>query len=130
MTNSPPGAGAVAITDVFLATFNASNPNEHAATLAYPHVRLASNAVRIWETLDEGIAAMSVAMPALQRSGWHHSSWDHRTVIHATDEKVHLDVQFRRFRVDDSLIGVYPAIYVVVATPDGWRIQCRSSFAP
>jgi hypothetical protein len=56
--------------------------------------------------------------------------WDHRRVIHAGADKVHLDVQFTRYRADDSVIGVYPAVYVIVRTDEGWRIQARSSFAP
>jgi hypothetical protein len=97
-------AGAMAVTDAFLATFNAGDARGHAETLGYPHVRL--------------------------RAGWDHSEWDHRRVIQGTDDKVHLDVQFTRYRADGSVIGVYPAVYVVVLEDAGWRIQCRSSFAP
>lgn len=125
-----PSAGALAITDTFLATFNAADAEDHARTLAYPHIRLAGATVRIWPTLQDGITAMQAAIPALQRAGWDHSRWDRRRVVQAGEDKVHLDVQFSRFRADSSLIGTYEAIYVVVATADGWRIQCRSSFAP
>jgi hypothetical protein len=122
---------AVAVTDAFLATFNAGDARGHAETLAYPHVRLARGAVRIWASIDEAVPAMEAAMAALRdRAGWHHSVWDHRNVIHSGDDKVHLDVQFTRYRADDSVIGVYPAVYVIVRTDGGWRIQCRSSFAP
>lgn len=121
---------ALSVTDAFLASFNAADPVSHARTLAYPHVRLASGSVRIWQDLEEAVAAMTLAIGALQQAGWDHSVWDHRNVIHAREDKVHLDVQFSRFRADGSLIGEYPAVYVVVATDDGWRIQCRSSFAP
>jgi hypothetical protein len=94
-------------------------------------VRLASGAVRIWQDVEEATAFMAAAIPALrERAGWHHSEWDHRQVIHATVDKVHLDVQFTRYRADGSVIGVYPAVYVVVLEDAGWRIQCRSSFAP
>jgi len=68
----------------------------------------------------------------LARAGadWHHSEWDFRNVIAAGPAKVHLDVQFTRYREDDSVIGVYPAVYVVVNQDGRWGIQCRSSFAP
>jgi hypothetical protein len=123
--------GAVAVTTAFLDTFNAGDARGHAETLAYPHVRLASGTVRIWDDVDEATAAMALAIPMLrERAGWDRSEWDHRRVVHAGDDKVHLDVQFTRYRADGSVIGVYPAIYVVVRTGDGWRIQCRSSFAP
>jgi len=124
------GRAAIATTDVFLDTFNLGDARGHAETLAYPHVRLASGRVRVWPTLAEGVAAMEQAIPALRDAGWDHSEWDHRDVIHAAEGKVHLDVQFTRYRGDGSVIGVYPAVYVVIEEDGRWLIQCRSSFAP
>ncbi len=121
---------ATATTDAFLSTFNDYNARGHAATLAYPHVRLASGRVRIWESIDEATAAMEQGIAALRASGWDHSVWDHRNVIHVGEAKVHLDVQFTRYREDGSVIGVFPAVYVIVEQDDRWLIQCRSSFAP
>jgi hypothetical protein len=121
---------AMSVTDAFLATFNAQDPKGHAETLAYPHIRLASGRVRVWETIEEGVASMERAMPALRNAGWDHSEWDHRRVIHEREDKVHLDVQFTRYRADGSVIGVYPAVYVIVLQDGRWLIQCRSSFAP
>lgn len=124
-------AGAMKVTDDFLSTFNALDAAGHAATLGYPHVRFASNTVRIWQDEDEATEAMTTSMTLLRdRVGWDHSRWDHRKVIHEHPDKVHLDVQFTRYRADGSVIGVYPAVYVTVATEGGWRIQARSSFAP
>ena len=130
-----PLAGALAVTDAFLSTFNALDAEGHAATLAYPHVRLASGRVRVWQTLDEAAEAMSTNMSLLrERVGWDHSKWDHRRLIHSSEDKVHLDVCFTRYRADGSVIGVYPAVYVVVAgdagAGAGWLVQARSSFAP
>src|SRR3954451_17391146 len=94
-------AGAMAVTGDFLDSFNRYDAAAHAATLAFPHIRLASGQIRIWQTLEEGVAAMEQNIPLLrERAGWHHSEWDHRRVIHAADTKVHLDVQFTRYRVD------------------------------
>jgi hypothetical protein len=124
-------SAAMATADEFLATFNALDAAGHAATLAYPHVRLASGTVRIWETIDEATAVMTKNMALIrERLGWDHSEWDHKKLIHAGDGKVHLDVQFTRYRADGSVIGIYPAVYVVVETDAGWKIQARSSYAP
>jgi hypothetical protein len=73
---------------------------------------------------------MEQAIAALRMVGWDHSVWDHRRVIHSRLDKVHLDVQFTRYRKDGSVIGVYPAVYVVVSQSATWLIQARSSFAP
>ncbi|HVM52830.1 MAG TPA: hypothetical protein VM262_06500 [Acidimicrobiales bacterium] len=124
-------SAAMATADEFLATFNALDAPGHAATLAYPHVRLASGTVRIWETIEEATAQMETNMALIrERLGWDHSTWDHKRLIHAGDRKVHLDVQFTRWRGDGSVIGVYPAVYVVVDTGARWAIQARSSYAP
>ena len=124
-------AAALAVTDRFLATFNARDAAGHAATLAYPHVRLASGTIRLWQDEAEAIPAMEAAMAALAaRTGWTHSTWDHRRVIHVGPGKVHLDVQFTRHRGDGTVVGVYPAVYVIVEADGEWRIQARSSFAP
>jgi len=124
-------SAAMATADEFLATFNALDAPGHAATLAYPHVRLASGTVRIWETIEEATAQMETNMALIRdRLGWDHSTWDHKRLIHAGDRKVHLDVQFTRWRGDGSVIGVYPAVYVVVVTGARWAIQARSSYAP
>ncbi|HVM09187.1 MAG TPA: hypothetical protein VM345_12030 [Acidimicrobiales bacterium] len=122
---------AMDVADAFLATFNAGDARAHAETLGYPHVRLASGQVRIWNDVDEATAAIEVGMVAIrERAGWDRSEWDHKRVIHDLGDKVHLDVQVTRYRADGSVIGVYPAVYVVVETPEAWRIQCRSSAAP
>jgi hypothetical protein len=131
MAVDDPTEGALGVTDAFLDSFNACDAPGHADTLAYPHVRLASGTVRIWQDRDEAVPAMERAMAALrERAGWSHSTWDHRRVIHARGDKVHLDVQFTRHRADGAVIGVYPAIYVVVREDDRWLIAARSSFAP
>jgi hypothetical protein len=124
-------AMAMATADEFLATFNAMDAAGHAATLGYPHIRLASGTVRIWETIGEATAQMESNMHLLKdRTGWDHSEWDHKKLIHAGPGKVHLDVQFTRYREDGSVIGVYPAVYVIVETGGRWVILCRSSYAP
>ena len=112
-------AAAMATADEFLATFNAGDAEGHAATLGYPHVRLASGRVRIWQDVDEATAEMVTSIVAIrERLGWDHSRWDHKRLIHAGDGEVHLDVQFTRYSADGSVIGVYPArVYVVVEQP-------------
>lgn len=123
--------GALEATDRFLEGFNRADVDLHVGALAFPHVRLAGGRVRIWEDPAEAARALEAAIGALrERAGWDHSSWDHRRAVHIGHDKVHLDVQFTRWRADGSVIGRYPAVYVVVRAGDRWAIQCRSSFAP
>jgi hypothetical protein len=130
VVHDPADVGALGATDAFMQSFNAGDAEGHARTLAYPHVRLASAAVRMWQGLEEAVPAMEQAIAALRKVGWDHSVWNHRRVIHSRADKVHLDVEFARYREDGSCIGVYPAVYVVVSRGGTWLIQARSSFAP
>jgi hypothetical protein len=116
--------------DTFIETFNDGDARGHCETFAYPHVRLASGQVRVWNSIDEAIEPMERAIAWLRSQGWDHSEWDHRKMVQIGESKVHLDVQFRRFRSDKSVLGVFPAIYVVTDVDGRWLIQCRSSFAP
>jgi hypothetical protein len=61
---------------------------------------------------------------------WHRSAWDFRHPISASAEKVHLDVQFSRYRADGSVLGRYRSIWVVSCIDRRWAAQLRSSFAP
>ncbi len=67
----------------------------------------------------------------VERDGWHHSSWDRRTVIWSEPDKVHFDCCFTRYRADGSIIGVYESIYIVTKDEGGhWGVALRSSSAP
>jgi hypothetical protein len=67
----------------------------------------------------------------LARAGadWHHSGWDFRKVIAAGPRKVHLDVQFTRYRADNSPIGCFHSLWIVNEQGRRWAVAARSSFA-
>jgi hypothetical protein len=62
-------------------------------------------------------------------AGWHYSQWDFRNVIAAGPAKVHLDVQFTRYRADNSVIGSYRSLWIVTKSGGCWAVAARSSFA-
>ena len=93
----------------------------------WPHVRISSGRIHymekpLWQPdfFEKFIAA----------TGWHYSLWDYRRAIQSTDNKVHFACQFSRYREDDSLIGVYPTLWIVANIDGKWGVQARSSFAP
>jgi hypothetical protein len=68
---------------------------------------------------------------------WHRSAWDFRNPISSSSDKVHLDVQFSRYRADGSLLdrsqcvvrmrgdkvddlGKMRGHWVVLTRPTGW----------
>jgi len=114
--------------DEFMTAFNARDPHAWASTLNYPHVRFASNDVRVYRTADEFAREMNDYPKRL--APWHHSSWESMTAIQSGADKVHFAVTFVRFDVNDKEIGKFPSLYIVTLKNGHWGIQARSSFAP
>jgi len=114
------------VLDRFLAALNAGDQATLLATMHFPHYRLAGVTMRVWEQAD---ASYLAGFHARAGEGWHHTEWDFRRVIVAGPEKVHLDVQFTRYRADNSPIGRFRSLYMVTRRGGVWAIQARSSFA-
>ena len=94
-------AAALAVLDRFMAALNAGDEEALLATLHFPHYRLAGGRMQIWDTPGPYLGDF------YGRAGadWHHSAWDFRNLIAAGPAKVHLDVQFTRYRADNSAHG-------------------------
>lgn len=116
---------AIAVVDAHMAVLNARDPDAIAATLHFPHYRLAGSAMKIWHTpatyLDDFYARAG--------EGWGHSRWNRQEVIQAEAEKVHLRMEFTRFRTDGSELGTFRSIWVITCIDGRWAAQLRSSFA-
>ena len=119
-------AAAMTVLDDFMTAFNARDIEAWQKTFNFPSVRLASNTMVI---IDEDYHKPEMfGRGALTE--WDHSAWERRTVIHAGDDKVHIDTRFSRFRKDGSVIGGFDSIYVVTNEGGHWGVKARSSFAP
>jgi hypothetical protein len=119
-------AAGMAVLDRFLAALNARDQAALLATMHFPHYRLAGVTMGVWDKPDDTYLAGFYARAG---EGWHHTAWDFRRVIVAGPEKVHLDVQFTRYRADNSLLGSFRSLYIVTRRDGVWAIQARSSFA-
>src|SRR5262249_59181248 len=62
-------------------------------------------------------------------SDWHHRAWDRRRIIHASNDKVHVDTMFTRYRADGTKIGSYESLYILTKENGRWGVKLRSSFA-
>jgi hypothetical protein len=60
---------------------------------------------------------------------WHHSKWNHRQIIHASADKVHVDTRFTRYRADGTAIASYDSLYILTKEDGRWGVKLRSSFA-
>lgn len=114
------------VLDDYMNTFNARDAKAWQATYHFPHFRLASGKMSVLE--KEGDLD-SLVFEKLKKSGWNHSKWDHRNIVQGSDNKVHVDTRFSRYRSDGSLIGSYESWYVVTLENGKWGVKLRSSFA-
>ena len=119
-------AAALAVLDTHMTAINAHDEVTLLTTLHFPHYRLSAGRMQVWSNPDNYLADFSARVT----SEWHHSEWGFRNVIAASSDKVHLDVEFTRFRADGSIIGNYRSLWIVTCLDDRWAAQARSSFAP
>ena len=122
-------AGAMKALDDFMATFNSRDMDAWAKTLNYPHVRIASGAVRVWETPEE-YAGRDVFSILTSQYGWDHSVWDKREVVQSGRDKIHFATTFSRYDKDGNKIATFDSLYIVTKRDGHWGTQARSSFAP
>ena len=114
--------------DAFMTAFNAREPQAWSATLNYPHVRLASGTVRVYQNAEE--FAREEKDYAERLAPWHHSAWESMSVVQSGKDKVHFAVTFVRYDANDKVIGRFPSLYVVTLQNGHWGVQARSSYAP
>ena len=118
-------AAALGVMEAHLKALNARDAEALAATLHFPHHRLASGRLQTWETsatyLDDFFARAG--------DGWSHTVWDSLQPFMAGPDKVHLDVTFTRYRADDTALGVFRSIWIITKEGDRWAAAFRSSFA-
>lgn len=119
---------AMTVLDEFMITFNRRDMPAWAETLNYPHVRFASNEVKVWSDIHEFMAEPPFTL--LANIGWDHSHWRSRDVVMASATKVHIATLFERFNAANESIGVYQSLYIVTRVNGQWGIQSRSSLAP
>jgi hypothetical protein len=118
-------SAALAVLDRFMAALNGGDEPALLATLHFPHYRLAGGKMRVWDQPGAYLGDFFARAGA----DWHHSGWDFRKVIAAGAAKVHLDVQFSRYRAYNSVIGSFRSLWIVTKDGGRWAVAARSSFA-
>jgi hypothetical protein len=110
--------------DRFINTWNSRDAEQWAASLHYPHVRPSPyGEIHIAPTLDDYVAR--VDYQATIDSGWDHSEWDYKHVIHVSPKRIHVAGQWSRYNVDNEVILTTPIVYVCTKIDGAWGIQSR-----
>ena len=110
--------------DYFLETWNSRNPKAWADSLNFPHVRPSPHGpVKVSKTAEDYISGVDFQKTI--DSGWDHSEWDYRSVLHASPRKIHVAGQWSRYNTEGEVILTTPIIYVVTRNGNHWGIQSR-----
>jgi len=110
--------------DKFLRTFNSRDPDAWADSLNFPHVRPSPiGTVTPFETAQNYIEAFSY--DRLLATGWDHSEWDYRHVLHTSEAKIHVAGQWSRYTASGDKLLSTPIVYIVTKQEGKWGIQSR-----
>lgn len=118
----------IACLDRFMAAVNAYDVNAMEAEMHFPHVRFAGGSIVTFAA--PGGNPMDLFDRLRREDGWHHSTWNSRSMVQHDETKAHVAVNYTRRRVDGSVIGVYDSLYVLALKDGRWGVQMRSSFGP
>jgi hypothetical protein len=121
-------AAGLATLDRFMAALNAHDAAAMDREMHFPHVRLAEGRVTVYERA--GSNPMDLFDRLRADDDWRWSRWGRRELVQCTARKAHWLLDYTRYRSDDSVIGVYESLYVMVLEQGRWGILARSSFGP
>ena len=125
MSAAPAREEALAAVDRYLAALNARDTEAIRAAFNFPHLRIGAkgNLASFGKPEDYDFGHF---YRATSRDGWHHTGWDKTEAVYATEGKVHVGVDFTRYREDGSVIGHYYSLYIVTCQNGHWGIQVGS----
>ena len=118
----------MACLDRWMAALNAYDAAAMDAELHFPHVRFAESKLTVFDKPSGN--AMDLFKRLKHENDWHHSAWNRREIVQRSDIKVHVAVNYTRFRSDGSVIGHYDSLYMLALKDGRWGVQLRSSFGP
>ena len=123
--NSLAVTAALELMDRHITALNAGDEDQLAATLHFPHFRLSGSTLTTWDTSDTHL----VDFHGRAGANWSYSRFADIQVLQASEDKVHLDAEIRRYRADDTLITKFRSLWVIVQIDNVWAAKFRSSFA-
>ena len=123
-------AAAVSTIESFIASINAGDASGMHELLHLPHIRISGGGVAIWHNRAELEATYLRDFYARAGDDWHHTVLDSAEVLHSSEHKVHVLIQFTRYATDGNAIATYRSLWIMTRVDGRWGAQARSSFAP
>ena len=117
------GAAALAAVAAFFKAWNAHDPKVLAASLHYPHVRLADGLVEVWNTEKDYLAGPE---PGRQRT-WYETRVDQTRVVQVTENGVNITASFSRIGRDKQVLAKDEGLFLAVLRGGVWKVQARST---
>ncbi len=118
---------ALDVLGIYLDKLNAQDSAGMRDCFHFPHYRIAGGRMQVIERAED--YSIDVFHGRSDTGGWAYTKWDHRKVVHGDAAKVHVDVQFTRYRADDSVLGQYKSLWIVTNRDGKWGVMARSSYA-
>jgi hypothetical protein len=120
---APNSAAALAAIASFFKAWNSHDPKVLAASLHFPHVRLADDQVEIWNTAAAYLAGPE---PGRQRT-WYETRLDESRAVQTTANGVNVTVSFSRVGRDRVVLAKDEGLFLVVLRDGAWKVQARST---
>jgi len=104
--------------------FNNRESDGYYATFHYPQLNIGAAG---GHTIAEAPPAGGMDFDAIAKSeGWHHSTLDFTNMVGASPDKVHFDVQFKRYHEDGTAYSRARGIWIIAKKNGKWGVQMRS----
>jgi hypothetical protein len=114
--------------DRYLETWNSRDAGRWATSLNFPHVRPGPGAFELFRTPAQYVASVNFAQTLA--TGWHHSEWTTRRVLHVGVDKVHVAGSWLRYTEDGrSMVGTH-VTYIVTDQAGRWGVLSRFAAGP
>ena len=120
-------AAAIGAVEAYVTAFN--DPTDTAgwaATLNYPHVRVADGTVEMWDTAEDYVTGSEGG----RQRAWVETRLNWAEPVQVGGAGVNVAVRFSRLNTLGETLSSYEAVYLVTNRDGHIGIQARSSFAP
>jgi hypothetical protein len=119
---------AIAALDRYLETWNSRDPKRWAGSLHFPHVRPGPGAFELSATPEQYAAGVNYSQTLA--TGWHHSEWTSRRVLHVGLDQAHVAGSWMRYTEDDRPLVGNDITYIVTSQDGRWGVLSRFAAGP